>query len=113
MLYELNNNNRITVRSSIGDSEKREISEAVTLGSISASLVSSSNLSSGVTDFFEESEDEIHYGSLKMLPQSFQDDLMRVCRSPQSAQFGNDRFQTMADTKLLSYNLQKTYVAVL
>ena len=75
--------------------------------------MSSSNLSAGVVDFFSDSEHEIHYGLLKLLPQSFQDDLMRLCKNPLDAQFGNDRFETLAETKLLSYNMTKTCIVLL
>ena len=110
LLYELNKDTRITVRTPVGDSEKRETGENIGQGSISGSLVSSSSLSSGVADFFSDSEQEVFYGLLKLLPQSFQDDLLRVCRDRLSAQQGNDRFQNLAETKLLSYNMDKTCI---
>ena len=113
LLYELNKDARITVRTPVGDSEKRETGENIAQGSTEGSLTSSSNLSSGVKDFFEESEHEVHYGPLKILPPSFQDDLARLCQSPLAAQFGNDRFQNLAETKLLSYNLSKTCIIFL
>ena len=110
LLYELNRDTRITVRTPVGDSEKRETGENIGQGSISGSLVSSSSLSSGVCDFFSESEEEVFYGLLRLLPQSFQDDLLRLCKNHLSAQQGNDRFQNLAEMKLLSYNMDKTCI---
>ena len=66
-----------------------------------------------MTDFFKDSESEVIYGMLKLIPQSFQDDLLRICLNPLSAQFGNDRLQSLAETKLLSYNLSKTSIIFL
>ena len=113
LLHELNKNNKISVKTPVGESETKEIDKGITQGSISASLTSSSSLSAGVEDFFEESEEEVFYGNLKLLPQSFQDDLIRVCLNPQAAQAGNNRFQNLAETKLLSFNLKKTCITIL
>ena len=81
-------------------------------GSIDAGIVSSSNLSSGVVDFFAQSEYEMNYGPLNLIPQSYQDDLMRVCKDSDSAQFGLERFENLAETKLLSYNLDKSMTLI-
>ena len=78
-----------------------------------AGILSSSNLSQGVVDFFSSSESEVSYGSFQLLPASFQDDLMRLCSGPLSAQSGFDRFENLAETKLLSYNPSKTVMVVL
>ena len=110
LLYELNRDTRIRVRTPAGESDKRETNENIGQGSISGSLISSSSLSAGVTDFFSSSESETSFGTLKLLPQSFLDDLLRFCRDPLSAQHGNDRFQNLAEMKLLSYNMTKTCV---
>ena len=94
----------------VGDSERRETGEGITQGSSEAGIVSSTNLSKGVDYFFVSSEEEISYGPLKLLPQSFQDDLCRLCLNPLSAQMGLDRLQNLADTKLLEFNHKKTMI---
>ena len=90
--------------------DKRETGENIAQGSNDGSLLSSSNLSSGVNDFFLDSECEVFYGLLKLLPQSFVDDIIRLCQDQIPAQFGNDRLENLAETKLLSYNLDKTCI---
>ena len=55
----------------------------------------------------------MNYGPLNLLPQSFQDDLCRLCLDPVSSQFGLDRFQSLAEVKLLSYNLSKSGIVVM
>ena len=70
LLYELNKESRIRVKTSVGISESKETNEIVTQGSIEAGLISSSNLGSGVEDFFSSSESEISYGPLPFQPQA-------------------------------------------
>ena len=105
--------NRITVRTLVGDSEMREIDEGIAQGSHSGSLTSSSSLAAGVEDFFRESEDEMFFGRMKLLPQSFQDDLLRCSQSVKASQAGNDKFENFANTKNLTYNMKKTCIIIL
>ena len=79
LIYELNKDVRIRVRTPVGESEKKEASECISQGSIDAGIVSSVNLGKGVDDFFGSSDDEISYGSIRLLHQAFQDDLCRLC----------------------------------
>ena len=53
LLYEMNKDTRIKVRTPVGDSEIRETGETVTQGSIEAGISSSMNLGNGVNDFFQ------------------------------------------------------------
>ena len=59
--YEMNKKTRIRVKTTVGVSESREVKEIIQQGSIDGAIVSSSNLSSGVDDFFKSSEMEINY----------------------------------------------------
>ena len=101
------------MKTSVGTSDERIVGESVTQGSIEAGILSSSNLSSGVVDFFSSSEEEISYGPFPLLPQSFQDDLCRLCQDPLSSQNGLDRFENLAESKLLSYNLSKSKIVIM
>ena len=49
---------------------------------------------------------------LSLIPQSYQDDLMRVCKDADSAQFGLERFESLAETKLLTYNPDKSMTII-
>ena len=90
LLYPVNKESRIRVKTSVGISESKETKEIVTQGSIEAGLISSSNLALGVEDFFSSSEDEVSYGPLLLQPQSYQDDLACLCLNPESSQKGLD-----------------------
>ena len=105
LIFEMNKNTRITVRTPVGESTKRETAGNVSQGSVDAAIVSSNNLSLGVEDFFRTSEFETQYGSLRVLPQIYQDDLFCFLENPLYAQLGNDRFESLAEAKLLEYNL--------
>ena len=113
LVYEMNKKSRIKVKTSVGMSDSREVEDLITQGSSEAGLVSTSNLASGVDDFFASSEHELSYGPLILQPQSFQDDLLRMCLDPESSQFGLDRFENLAETKTLSYNLKKSSIVIL
>ena len=97
----------------VGESEPRETDENVTQGSTEAGILSANNLSKGLDDFFQSSECKVSYGTLVLRPQSFQDDICRLCTDPLSAQLGNDRFESLAETKLLDYNMTKSYIVIL
>ena len=103
LLYELNKDRRISVRTPIGESEQKETKEGISQGSIDAGSRSLVNLRKGVDEFFNSSEEEIMYGNVKILPQQFQDDLVRCCVSQHSAQEGLNRLENLANSKLLSF----------
>ena len=82
-------------------------------GSQESSLVSSNGIAGGVSDLFFSSEQKIFYGPIKLQAQSFVDDIGRFATDPVSAQMGNDRFENMAEVKLLDYNLDKSRILFL
>ena len=62
--------------------------------------------------FFSQSEYEMNHGPLNLIPQSYQDDSIRVCKNPDLAQFGLGIYENLAETKLLSNNLDKSMTVV-
>ena len=113
LIHELNKETKLKVRNAIGESDERKTKEGMAQGSIDAGIVSSNNLSKGVEDFFASSQWELFFGPLRLLPQSFQDDLMRYCKDPLSAQYGLDRFEHLAESKVLQYNETKSFIIIL
>ena len=113
LVYEINKETNVKVRTPVGNSDVRDTKENLAQGSPEAGIISAQSLSQGVDDFFSSSESEVSYGPLRLLPQSFQDDLMRLCLDPISAQQGNDRFESLADSKRLSYNMKKSFVVIM
>ena len=64
-------------------------------------------------DFFEDSEYEITYGDVALLPSLFQDDISRMSWDPMSAQMGISRLEAMAETKLLDFNMDKSCIVII
>ena len=113
LLYELNKDTRISVRTPVGDTEWRETGEGCGQGTIEGAICSAANLDSGVKDFFEDSEYEITYGDVSLLPTLFQDDISRMSWDPMSAQMGISRLEAMAETKLLDFNMDKSCIVII
>ena len=63
--------------------------------------------------FFSKSSQEISYGELNLQPLLHQDDIFRLCSDPFSAQIGNALIDTVMETKLLDFNLDKSYYTVM
>ena len=108
LIYEMNKDTRISVRTPVGDTDMRDVGEGWGQGTIEGASCSAVNLDKGVTDFFADSEYEVSYGDVVLFPALFQDDVSRFCLDPVSAQMGNDRMEAMAETKLLDYNQEKS-----
>ena len=113
LIYEMNKDTRVKVRTAVGDGKFEETDEGLAQGSMEAAIASTNSISNGVTDFFSESEYEVSYGPVKMDPAQFLDDISRLALDPVSAQMGNDRLENIAETKLLNYNLLKTCIIIL
>ena len=71
------------------------------------------SLDNGVRDYFENSEDEIHYHGLPLAPLLFQDDVLRLSLGITSAQAGNTKMEDVAESKLLNFNLEKSCYSVI
>ena len=108
LLYKMNKDTRIKVRTPVGDTEERDTGEGWGQGTIEGALCSAVNLDSGVREFFQNSEHEVSYGDVMLGPALFQDDVARLCDDPVSAQIGNDKMEAMAETKLLDFNMDKS-----
>ena len=106
--YEFNHKNVIQVQTGVGVSNKCTTDENITQGSIGSGLISALNLDSGVNSFFEGSNMEVSYGPLRLQPLLFQDDVGRLCSSPEAAQAGNDKMAAITSLKQLEINVDKS-----
>ena len=85
-----------------------DCSETLGQGSHGGAIVSSANICDGITEFFENSEDEISYGNTKINPCLFQDDVIRCTTTVAGAQAGLDRMEQVIESKLLDLHIDKT-----
>ena len=53
LIYELNRDTRVTVRTAVGDSDPEEVGEGMAQGSLEGTMASYSNVSKGVENLFE------------------------------------------------------------
>ena len=113
LLYAMNKNTRICVQTPVGLTEEHDTGEGVGQGTLEGALVSAVSLDAGVNEFFSDSEYEVSYGKVPLQPILFQDDVARLALDPESAQMGNDKMETLAETKLLNYNMDKSCYMVI
>ena len=86
LIYEMNRNTIIAVKTPVGVPEEYVINEGIAQGA-SVSVV---NLTMRVIEFFMDSADEICYAGLEMMPIMYHHD---VATSLSSVQSGNTRLQ--------------------
>ena len=131
LLYNLNKNTKIKVRTPVGDSEWAEIGPALGQGGIESAVISSVSLDNGFKDYFPEREnnedrqtpesendlvkekvDEIKYGNVVMNPLLWQDDILAASKTPKDAQINHNKIERLITDKQLEINLKKTVVMV-
>ena len=78
-----------------------------------AAPISSVSIGNGVTVTFSESDCEVEYGNLKLSPQIFMDDIIRMAASRDSAQYANKLLETLIGKKSLQFNLDKSAFLVM
>ena len=113
LLFEMNKNTKISVQTPVGLTEECDTGEGVGQGTLEGAIISAVNLDSGVNDFFHDSEHEVNYGGVEIKPLLFQDDVARLATDLESVQFGNDKMEALAETKLLNFNLEKSCFIVM
>ena len=102
LLYLMNQNTRIQVCTPVGVTDEADTGETLGQGTVEGAIASAVNLDRGVT------EDEIYYLGVKLGPLLFQDDVARLSLSVDSAQSGNTKMRSVAESKLVNFNLEKS-----
>lgn len=112
LLFKMNKNVKIRVKTAVGATDEVDTGETVAQGSLEAALVSTVNLDNGVNDYFgeneEEENEEVCYGDMNLRPLLYQDDVLKMSETRLSSQVANNKMETMAETKLLDFNLDKS-----
>ena len=108
LIYELNKNNQIQIKTSVGTTSNFKTGENVTQGSVGGGLISSINLDIPIRTFFKESVHEVKYGDIMMGPIIYQDDLARLASNVVDAQAGIDKVETCMETKMLDLHDEKS-----
>ena len=108
LIYELNKNNLIQIKTSVGTTSNFQTGKNVTQGSVGGGLISSINLDIPIRTFFKESLHEVKYGDIMMGPIIYQDDLARLAGNVVDAQAGIDKVEACMETKMLDLHDEKS-----
>ena len=113
LIYNMNKDTKIKVRTAVGDSEEKVTGENIGQGTLEGANISAANIDYSVNMFFKSSMDELSYGSEQLQPLLFQDDISRLSTSVWGAQTGNNKMECVMETKLLDFNLDKSCIIVM
>ena len=108
LIYNMNKATKITVQTPVGLTEEQNTGESVGQGTLEGAIISAVNLDNGVQDYFGDSSDEMSYFGLRLGPLLFQDDVARLAADTHSVQSANIRMESLAESKVLDFNLQKS-----
>ena len=124
LLFLLNKNVRIRVKTPVGVTASADTGPTVSQGSSEGAIVSSVNLDNGIKEYYHDNEDEtgdneernrtkrkigkIHYEEIVMNPMLYQDDCMNLADNIDDAQKSNDLMVELLETKLLTLNQDKS-----
>ena len=112
MLYELNENTKISVKTSVGESKTAPIKDSVGQGSFAATLVSSLNIGSAIADKFK-GESSANIGLLELICLILQDDIMKMSNTLEQARNGSPKNYELLKQKLLSLSYDKSMYILL
>ena len=108
--FLLNSATKIQIKTALGLSEVADVGEIIGQGSSGGAIVRAANLDEGVNSYFSESDQEAHYGNIRLQPIIYQDDVARLAMDVSGAQKGNVMLSKMANTKQLEMHEEKTGV---
>ena len=112
LLFKINEKTIIKVKTPVGVTRAVTRAEGLSQGTPESAVLSSGSIGKGVDEYFGDSDHEVFYGEVRMQPMSFVDDVARMASSRIAAQAGINLMQTLAETKLLSYHLDKSAALV-
>ena len=110
LLFKMNENVNIKVKTPVGLTESEETGPIVSQGTVPAAIISSSNIAVGVEEAFKESDKEILYHDIPINALSYMDDIFRMADNANKAQFGNDRMEEMINMK---FNVDKSSYVII
>ena len=109
--FKLNEATEISVKTATGMTEEAFVGDCIGQGTTGGALVSQANLDVGLMEYFQDSQDEINYGSVKLQPLAYQDDILKGSKDVLSTQVGNIKSAAMLVKNGLEANPDKTCVS--
>ena len=77
----LNEGTEVAVQTAGGMSDTVYVGDCIGQGTSGGALVSHANLEHGQMMFFKDNKDEMYYGSIRMQPLAYQDDVLKESKS--------------------------------
>ena len=108
LFFKLNEATEIVVKTAAGLTDTAYVGDCIGQGTAGGAIVSAANLDKGLMQYFENSEDEMHYGAVKLQPVAFQDDLGHANEDVAHARMGNIKLASMLQDKGLEAPQDKT-----
>ena len=108
LIYQMNKNSRIRVKTPLGLTEAKETGPLVAQGLVDGAVLSSNNSGKGVNEEFNEPEKEIKYENLVLGPIIFMDDIFHMAGNLESAQYANNKMEDFVEKKILKLNFLKS-----
>ena len=99
LFYKLNEGTEVAVKTARGLSETAVVGDCIGQGTAGGAIVSAANLDQGLKQYFDGSQDEMFYGSVKLQPVAYQDDLGHANKDVLQAQVGNRKLACMLQDK--------------
>ena len=106
--FKLNEKTEIAVKTAGGVSDTTFVGDCIGQGTAGGALVSQANLDHGLGMYFDDSQDEMLYGRVRIQPLAYQDDVLKGSEDVLTAQIGNIRLAAMLQEKGLEAHPEKT-----
>ena len=125
LIYKLNQNIRIQVKTAVGLSDSEDTGEGVGQGTSDGAVISAVNLDKGVEEEFDDVtlvdsdgernklSDIVNVYEDSFHTVIFQDDLFKMSEDREAAQRANDKMNNLVESKCLSFNYGKCVCMVL
>ena len=111
LLFEMNKESIIKVKTPLGYSEEAETKAHLGQGTVEGAVLSANSIDKGVDEYLGD-ENDINYGNLVVKSLIFQDDIASASKTIEAAQSKNNKIEAMLETKLLDLNSLKSVVLV-
>ena len=113
LVYNMNKNVNIKVKTPFGITESKPRGPIVTQGGVESAVISSNNVDEGLKEAFEVEEKELKYEELIVKALSYMDDIFRMSENIENAQYGNDAIHHMINKKNLELNYDKSVYTIM
>ena len=110
--YKLNEGTKISVKTSVGETDKATIFDSIGQGSVGAALVSALNIGVAIKETFTD-EYTASIGQLPLNTLIFQDDISKMNDNTEQAREGCEKIDRTLKSKLLSANYDKSKFLVI